>query len=206
MGLKQRSGESAKFLKVKNGKLYVGKDEQTPYSELEGLITDIYLKTDEYEGKKLQKLYIVLEDESNRYILNLVFENSLSTSLIGFLKSADLSQPITISPSLKKEKKEDGSIKEVQKFFVRQNGQSVKSFYTKEHPNGLPPMVSKKQRTGEIKWDKSEMMDFLAGVVEDELRPIAKKNTPQVSFREEEVPTVSQYATAEEVDESDLPF
>jgi hypothetical protein len=203
MSLKKSGTENAKFLRVRGGKFFIGKDEQNPYDEVGGVITDIYLKDDEFDGKKVKKLYVVLEDESDKYILNVSFESSLSTTLIGFLKSADLSQPLSISPSLKKEKKADGTPIDVQKFFVRQNGQALKSFYTKDHPNGLPPMVQRKSG----KWDKEDMIEFLIDVVEKELRPSVKGNSTTV-FRHEPVEEKSRYATAGDVEEplDDLPF
>ena len=210
MGLNKTAGGNAKFIRIKDGKLYVGKDE-VGYDEIEGIITDIYLKDEEFENRPQTKLYVVLEDESERYILNVGFESSYSTSLIGFLKNADLKQSLTLVPILKKETK-DGKEVENRRILVKQNGSFLKAFYTKDNPNGLPAMVKNVRRGGKIGWDKTDMMDFYAEVVEKELKSAVSGNKPTV-FRHDDAPlsaAASKYQTAvdveNEVAEDDLPF
>lgn len=192
MGLKNSA--TLKFVRLRDGKFYLGADKENFYNELEGTITDLSFKTDEFEGQKIKKLVIKLvDDESETYVLSIPFESGYTSSLIGFIKNADLSKPITLSPSAKE--KPDG--KSERRIFVRQNGENLKSFYTKDNPNGLPSMKKVVKKSGKVEWDKEDYLDFLENVVLNELRP---------SLGKEKTKTVDLVSTDETEDANDLPF
>ena len=210
MALTQSSQSETKYLKVKDGKFYNGREE-TPYDELEGVITDIYLKNDEFDDVVkghivVEKLYLKMEDGDEGYTVSFPFNSSDATSLIGFLKNTNLKQPLTLVPLLKKEIK-DGVEKANRRILVKQNDTFVKAYYTRDNPNGLPQMVKNTKRGGVVEWDKTAMMDFYAGVVENELKPTVstptRSNTTITELKSKPIP-VSEFVG---VDESDsLPF
>jgi len=169
MGLENRN-TNLKYVKVVNGKFYLTTDKgnTTPYDSLQGVVTDIGIKLDEYQGQKIKKLYLTLRDGDDSYVLSVGFASSWASSIISFLKSADLKQPLTLIPSYKKEKD-----KEDRKVFVSQNDSYLKSFYTKDKPNGLPAF-KQVRLNGEDKYDKTDYLEFLENVVVNELRPQTK--------------------------------
>lgn len=190
MGLFKREGKI--FLKIKEGKFYKTSDKnlEDPSTDLEGRLVDIGIRNDTFNGKPLEKLDVTVDGGDGLYGFSIPFESAQASKFIMFLKSADLMQPLTFSPSYKK----DGE-KEDRVIFVKQNGQNLKSFYTKDNPNGLPPM--KKLKSG--KWNKEDFTEFLRNVVLSEFKPsLSTKvvNTPEPI----EVPNV------ESEDDDTLPF
>lgn len=172
--LKQRD-TSKKYLRIKNGKIYVGKDLETPYDEIEGKITNLYYKDEEYEGTPQRKLIIVLSDGDETYQLGLNVESSNYGSLVSFLPNVDITKTLTLHPKSQAEIK-DG--KEVTRngILVSQDGKFAKSYFSKENTHGLPAWeratVGKKVVT-----DKSAYLEFLENFVVNTLAPKVKKQT-----------------------------
>lgn len=174
MALKQRD-ESKKYIRIKDGKLYVGKDLETPYDEIEGTITNLYYKNEEYEGTPQRKLIIVLNDNEGSYQLGVNVESSSYSSLIGFLPNIEITKPITLHPRAETITK-DGKEVTRRSILVSQEGKFAKAYFTKDHPHGLPKwevvQVGKKKVT-----DKTEYLEFLENFVQKNL--ISKINVEQ---------------------------
>lgn len=174
MALKQRD-ESKKYLRIKDGKLYVGKDLDTPYDEIEGTITNLYYKNEEYEGTPQRKLIVILSDDEGSYQLGINVESTSYSSLIGFLPNIDITKPITLHPRAETTTK-DGKEVTRRSILVSQEGKFAKSYFTKDHPHGLPKwevvQVGKKKVT-----DKTEYLEFLEKFVQKNL--ISKISTEQ---------------------------
>jgi hypothetical protein len=128
---------NTKFVKLKDGKFYLGKDLETPYSELEGTITKAYYKDEEYEGSPLRKFIIVLSDDTGNYQLSLNVESSSYGNLISFLKNVDVNEVLTLHPKMETSNK-DGKEFTKRSILVSQNGKFAKSYFTKENTHGLP--------------------------------------------------------------------
>jgi hypothetical protein len=172
MGFKERT--KGNFVKMKNGKFYASTDKEctTPYDELEGVLTEISIREDEYEGNKIEKVYLTLNDGVEDYILPINLDTSYTSSLIGFLKNADLTEPLSLVPTMRQE----GDVTK-KGILVRQNGKWLKAYYTKDTPNGQPKiepvMVKGKQliQNGRGVWDKAEFLDFFRNVITNEIAP-----------------------------------
>lgn len=165
MGLKQNSS-NVTYVRFKEGKFFRSQDKEATFGEIEGEIIGLSLADDEFEGRTFRKLIIKMTDGEENFILNLNFDSSYCSNLISFLKNADLSKSLSLVGSHKEG--EDGKAQTA--IFVKQGGEFMKKFYTKDHPNGLPKMkeviVNKKKV-----WDKSEFQEFLENVVLNELAP-----------------------------------
>lgn len=215
MGLKEKS--VANYVKIKDGKFYLSSDKEhtTPYGELEGVITQIGLRNDEYEGQTIEKLSLTINDGDDDYVVSFAFNSSYTSSLIGFLKNADLTKPLSLVPTQRTDK--DGTTK--RSILVKQGGSFLKQYYTKEHPNGLPRiepvMVKGKQlvQNGRLVWDKEEFLQFYRDVVKNELGaqvgtataattagPVNRTFAPEAR-----TPVAMNNAEEDEV-EDDLPF
>ena len=158
MALKNRDN-SRQYVRLKDGKFYLGKDLDTAYEELEGTITSMYYKDEEYEGAPLRKLIVIISDGEDNYQLGLNVETSNYSTFVSFLKNVDISRKLTIHPKM--DIKKDGD-KEVTRrsLLVSQDGKFAKSYFTKDENHGLPKWevvtVGKKKVT-----DKSAYLEFL---------------------------------------------
>lgn len=196
MALKQRD-DSLKYIRIKGGKIYVGKDLETAYDELEGSIKKLYYKDEEYEGKPQRKLIMQITDGEETYQLGINVESGNYSSLIGFLPNVDVSKPITLHPRSEVTSK-DGKEVTRNSILVSQGGSFAKGYFTKDHNHGLPQwevaIVGKKKIT-----DKSGYLDFLEDFV--------NKNIVTKLATQEDVPRTSVVAEeSKEEAEADLPW
>ncbi len=216
MGLKNREGGKTVYVKMKDGKFYLSTDKEleTPFEEMYGTITDVYLKDEVYNKIPNRKVYFVLEDGVERMIIGFNIEATMTCGLIGFLKNADLTQPLSFVPKFEVVKK-DGQEYKRKSILVTQNGKFLKSLFTKENPNGLPAMQKIERRGGKVEWVKDEMLDFLENIITNEFKPKVNANKGNVSVVVQELPPVSTAKATTtsalpwdngEADEDDLPF
>ena len=168
MGLKT-STPAGTYVRFKEGKFYVAKEMKNPdavgYPELEGTIVGFNIVDDEYEGQTIRKLVIKLQDEEGEnYILSIGFESVYASQLINFLKNADLKDKLSLVGTMR----EDENKNKKYSILVKQNNVFLKAYYTKDNPNGMPPLkqvIVNKKKT----WDKTDLLDFLENVVLNEL-------------------------------------
>lgn len=217
MGLKNRDGGKTSYVKMKDGKFYLStdKDLETPFEELYGTITDVYLKDEVYNGIPNRKLYLVIEDGVERMIIGFNIEATMTCGLIGFLKNADLTQALSLVPKFEIIKK-DGQEFKRKSILVTQNGTFLKSLFTKDNPNGLPAMQKIERRGGKVEWVKDEMLDFLENIVINEFKPKVNANKGNVSVVVQELSPVSTdkasttaslpWDNGADVGDDDLPF
>jgi hypothetical protein len=189
------------YVNLSNGRFYESEDKEkaNPYGSLEGQIVGFSFREDIFDGNKIRKCVVSLSDGKSNYVLNVRVNSSYFGSLVSFLKNADLSKPLKLKPGIKKDPKSD---KTIGTLFVEQDG-FLKQFYTKDKPNGLPPF-QKKKVNGNIVWDKTDYLEFLENVVEQEFKPQLKKevNAQPAGLKSEPESFVD--STEENTDE--LPF
>lgn len=133
-------------------------------------------------------------DKEDVYTLQLSYSNSYATALLKILPNANLAEEMKIQPS---QKIEDGKTRS--SLFVSQNGVTLKHAYTKDNPNGLPPM---KQVTvkGQLVWDDSERLEFLSAMIERDILPKLPKDTTTSTADE----PLAVDGTVEAVEDMDL--
>lgn len=124
-------------------------------------------------------------DNKEVYHLQLSYSNSFATAFLKMLPNIDLSKEMTVSPSVKEV---DGKNKS--SLFVNQDGVAIKHAYTKDAPNGLPPM-EQVQVKGQMVWDDTARLNFLEEMVKSTIVPklegVPESATPteQVAEKEE---------------------
>jgi len=106
------------------------------------------------------------QDSGEVYNLQLGYTNSFAKNIIKMLPNADLSKEMKVQPQTKVEA--DGTKKS--SIFISQDGVSLKHFYTKDNPNGLPQMKQVKIK-GALVWDDSDQMVFLENMVNTVILP-----------------------------------
>lgn len=198
--LKQRQGGTFKYLKIKDGKIKMSGDE-TPYDELSGVIVDLVVEDAAFEGRPYEQLNCVVQSEGDLYKLQMNFDSSIAQSFLSFIKSADLSKELTIVPIEKVEMKNGAEVKK-RSVIMKQDGNWLKAYYTKDHPNGLPPM---KQVTvsGKVLWDRGDMLAFYRNVILTEIKPnLTPVNEAAVASK-----SITEPVSSNEVEEDiELPF
>lgn len=136
------------------------------YKGWTGRITNVKTRENEF-GKDWQ---VYLQDEDGTAILSMRYSSGYASAFLKALPNVDLSQDVTITPHVKV----DGDKKRTG-IFLNQNGQSVKWFYTRETPNGLPGLEKIKVKGVEM-WDDSKMMEFL----EQRTLELFNSNAPEI--------------------------
>ena len=201
MGVQKNSASQLKYVKMKDGKFFL-KDDPQPYDELQGRLIDIGFDLVEFQKDKgkVKTLYVVLGDEDGTYKLSFVFDNIATTTFLKFLKSSNLDQDIIIVPNLREEE----GVKK-RSIFLKQAGKFLKSYYSKDHPNGLPELKKTKFK-GETKWDNGDQLEFLEKVVLEDIKPSLKEYTPPETVVGRPALTPSQPIDQTAPNDDDLPF
>lgn len=172
MGLKENASSGVQYVRLKDGKFYLNSDLTKPYDELEGMLTGIRFKDDEWEGNKIRKCNFGLTDSETgiTYVVGLSVDSSYFSTLVGFLKNADLTKPMTFHPKVNKYKKEDKTDGERRTIMVSQDGVFLKSFYSKDSGNKLPDF-KKVKVSNKIVYDKTDFLEAIEEVVTKDFVP-----------------------------------
>ncbi len=111
------------------------------------------------------------KDGAEVYTLQLSYSNSYATNILKMLPNVDLAKEMKVQPA---QKIEDGKTKS--SLFISQDGVTLKHAYTKDKPNGLPPMVQIVIK-GEKVWDDTDRLVFLDAMVKRDILPRLSKDT-----------------------------
>lgn len=206
MGFADRTG--GKYFTIMGGKCVVRVQEGTPGAVARKNKKDVIVHEvhhDSFEGKLVnirtretpfgKSWEFDFVDGGEVWTLQLPYSNSNSTALLKMLPNVDLTQPMKIQPS---QKMEDGVAKS--SLFVSQNGTTLKHAYTKDAPNGLPPMEQVTVK-GQLVWDDSKRIDFLHAMVLADIIPKLPK-TPVAPTSAESAMALDE--NAETADASDF--
>lgn len=219
MGLGQSSNRT--YLSVADGKIIQRVKEGTPnatqrttkngkvvyelkFSNVSGFLSGISIKENEF-GKDW---IFELEDEGQVYALQMMYNSRYATTLLNALcnPDVDFNLPITITPW---SKEVDG--KQKTSTYLKQGEEDVKWYFTKDNPNGMPPL-EKVVFKGKEQWDDFKIMEFLKAQVETKIKPNLYKSagksnsgmSPSTSF--ETSKPEDNYSPDNAPEESDLPF
>jgi hypothetical protein len=205
MALKNRDTKT-NYIRCVDGKFYLSTDKEKahPYDELEGIITDIGVKIDTFEGTPIKKIYVIMESEGEMYNVSFNIESSYASSFMTFIKNADLTKPLSLIPIMKEEEKGGKQVKRLS-ILIKQGDGFMKSFYTKDNPNGLPQMKEMKLN-GKTVWEKSDMIAFYEDVVTTELKPKVKGNVGVVAKPVVEKVSGNETEVVDTDTSDDLPF
>lgn len=180
MGLKNRDS-NIKYIRLKEGKFYVGKELDTPYEELEGVITNMFYRNEKFEGQELRKLIILIKDGDDTYQIGINVESQNYSSLVSFLKGADITQKLTLHPKLEVKNVEGKEIKRYS-ILVSQDGTYMKGYFTKDSRHDLPEWKIIKVGNKKVT-DKTDYLEYLEKFVTNNY--ISKiKDTPTITDEE----------------------
>lgn len=153
-----------------NSKTRVNKSGKTVHEEfydyIHGTIVGIKTKDSADYGRSW---VITMDDGEETSVLQLNYSSGFSNAFLKTLPNVDLKKPVRLIP---KTSLVDGKKKST--LFVNQGGQSLKWYYTKDDPNGLPELKKKQGKgkdKGKILYDDSDVMEFLEEMVMTEIVP-----------------------------------
>ena len=207
MALKNRSDQKVAYAKIKDGKFYLTTDKEhtTPFDSIEGTITDLYLKEETYEGKTNKKLYVVVSDETEKTIIGFGFDSSYTTSLISFLKNANLGKKLEIHPK-EQTTTVDGVERKKRSLLVSQDGTFLHGFF--KRGDGQVPDMVKVKFNGKDLWDKTDFLAFYEKTIGELKNTVGKAPVvvaEAVSYIDEE-PTTTKVPWDDNPDDDGLPF
>lgn len=160
----------------------VNKNNVTVYEQhfnaIEGVLENIKLKPSDEYGDSYD---VTFRDVDQLYNLNIPVSGRVTNGLLGRLPNIDLSSKIEFRV-FNITDKETG--KEKQFSSVYQNGENVLPAFTKEKPNGLPPMELKKVKGKDV-WDDSEQIEFFKALI---AKTFADRPKVEVAQKSEALP------------------
>lgn len=190
--LNKRQGGTFKYLKIKEGKLKIsGIDEL--YDEVSGFVKDINIEEASYEGRPYEQLTTIIDaGEDGLCKLQMNFDSTYAQSYLSRLNNVDFSKEILIVPIEKDEIKNGVDVKK-RSILLQQDGVWLKACYTKDNPNGLPPM-KKVVISGKTMYDRTDMLNFYRDLINVDVKPRLASASPVVK------------PETNDDDDSDLPF
>lgn len=181
----------------------VNKDD-IPYSELEGTVKSVYYRNEEYEGQKIRKFVVILEDDE-LYNFSVNVETSVYPNLVGFLSNIDVNRPITMIPMSETVQK-DGKEYSKRAVLISQDGQYMKSYFNENNP--LPKWNMVKINNKMIA-DKTDFLNALEEHVTNNLATKFEEFDYKATKQEDRQKPQQEQTTTNALpweDESDLPF
>ena len=201
MGLSNSHSDRQTFVNVIGGKFSISVDKSTEGAVSRQNKKDVTVWELQYDT--LDKVKIIgiekkigefgasyevkLKDFDREFILNLPYSGRVTNGLMFRLPNINLSEEVTLKTF--KDKDTDKAV-----LFVTQGGKTVPAAYTKDNPNGLPPMVQRKVK-GVDTWDDTAQGEFIENMIVNTIVPKFKSQPA--------IPEVSQEV---EDTSSDLPF
>jgi len=194
------------YVNITKGKLAIKRDNEIVYfNYIEGYLTGLDIREDEYQGRKYQKLCLSIRDNPEDYQLQMRFDSGYARAFCNMVEHLDLKAKIKIKPTYE-EKEGKGS----SGMFINQNGVAIKWKYTKDHPHDLP-LLEKVNYKGQDMWDNSKQQQFYYELLMHKIKPLLSGpysllNGPAHQLNEK--PAGSRVPTADEITQpiDDLPF
>lgn len=133
------------------------------YDYVDGYIVDISTKEHDEYGRFWN--ITLIDDDGVMQHLQFNYSSGYSAGFLKALPNVDFSKKVKIIPNAKK----DGE-KTKTTIFINQNDKSIKWFFTRDNPNGLPQLKKIKIK-GKETWDDTEVMEFLEQMVVNKILP-----------------------------------
>lgn len=152
------------------------------YDTLGGQIIKMETEASEY-GKQLNVIMDVstVEEPEAKIKLRLSLSSGPAKGLLSRLPIIDFNQDVLLKGFKIERKDKPGKFGTY--LVPYQNGSKLESFYTKDNPNGLPPMKKIKVKGVDV-WDDTDQIEFYEGLISSTKFPEA--SAPTVEIQEED--------------------
>jgi hypothetical protein len=182
------------------------------FDYFEGALLAIEAKEKEGFGKQWTfEFDISLSPEKQEILVfNCPYTSGYAQNILVRLPNLDLTKDVKVMAYSFLDKEKNKERKGITLF---QSGAKVNPAYSKENPNGLPPMVQVKIK-GQLVWDNTDMFEFLEEMVKTKIVPkLPKVETTEVKQETalDQVDTVKAFEAeapeaAFDVEDDDIPF
>lgn len=211
------------FLSVADGKIVQKVTDATPgsiprtkkdgaivyemrYANITGILIGISTRTNTYQGKEIKEWQFDINDGSDNYQVQMMFDSKYATSLLFALANpaVDLAKPITITPWMKvvDDKKKTSC-------YLKQGETAIDWFFTRDNPNGMPELKEVIFQ-GKKQWDGYDRMVFLENYVNNMIKPRLNNPfavTPQAAATNYAPASIDdRFLGTDQGEEDDLPF
>jgi len=183
-----------------------GANHYVEFTGFEGYVTRMAVKEVEFNNKMLKFFEIDLEDGDDRIRLQLKWAHPMCRYTLAKIPNIDFSQKLEIIAG--KDKRDYNTM------YVRQNGQLVDMYYTRETPHDKPSWEPLKNKKGEIvQWDMSAEDEYYEKMIQEyngklPSVPTQIENTiemkPEVKAEPAKAPVIE--AEFDDFGDDDLPF
>ena len=156
-GLKETTNEKIIYVNIKEGKLVVRLPDKSlkEYACVEGIIKKVLFVDEEYDGKKFEKAKFYINDIGETLLLQMRTDSGYFRGLCNSLRSASYPKEILeITPHFSKA---DGKTKTT--CFVKQNGVTLKHFFTKNNMGDFPQLEIHEFK-GQTMYDNIKQIDY----------------------------------------------
>lgn len=201
--IRQKVADGTPGAVVRKNKL--GNDiSELKFNSLSGTLERVSIKKSEDYGNQYE---VLISDADAKYVLQLPQSGRMGSSLVSRLPNIDPNYPIEINTWMVSENGKNKSL-----LSVKQKGQTVKSAFTKENPNGLPPLEQVTFK-GQLAWDDSKQLAFYEKLIDKyfpagasaEAKPA--EPAPATNHAKKATPAAKQEVPVVQPEESDdLPF
>lgn len=184
MGLSTKNANGT-FLGIREGKIVMRVTEPTDTSKsrpkkgeetviineeffdsLEGHIVGLKVVENEYDKEIYKSWLVVINDNGTDYMLKVSQNSRYGSGLMSRIENVDFSKPVEIVTYWIKQ--DDGKHRGY--LNIKQDGKKIEQKYTKDIPNGLPPLESTVFR-GKKLWDSDNQIRFYEAIM-NRLAPI----------------------------------
>ena len=137
---------------------------------LEGMLVGIEKRSFEIAGSTEYSWNFTIDDGEKRCVLGIPENSQIARQLISRLPNVDLNKPVAITTGSGHDTEKD---KEFQWCNVHQGKDKIPTNFTKENPNGMPPLVAIKYK-GKDAWDNSDQLAFFDKLIHEDIIPKIK--------------------------------
>lgn len=186
------------YVNIKKGQLVIKKGDQTEvFNYVEGVLTGLDIREDEYQGNKYKKLCLTMTDKNESYQLQMKMESGYCRAFCNMIENVNLTMPFKIEPKM-----EEVGDKKNTKVFISQGGTNLKWKYTKDNPGELP-LLEKITFKGKEAWDNTNQQAYYTDMLLNKIKPMLQHSIlAGPAHQLDEVPNASDIT--EPID--DLPF
>ena len=147
--------QSLIYLNLKKGKIVTKENDKiVEYASITGIITEMQLTDDEYNGKRYEKAKVFITADNKDYCLQMRTESGYFRGLCNSLKSGKPTEWVTLAPNSKTVNEQA-----ITTIFVKQNEKWLKHFHTIENIGDLPELV-KVEFKGNVHYDNTEQISY----------------------------------------------
>lgn len=142
------------------------------FDSLDGRIKAIDIEDHESFG---QRLRVTVEANGEDYLLTMSMKSGYAQGFLYRLPNVDLTADVVFKPYVFAQ---DGGKADKHVMVLYQQGEKVAAAYTKDEPNGLPPMEQIKF-DGKLRWDSTKRLEFLTDMVQGIAATIGTSAVPE---------------------------